>query len=208
MIWDEFVAIPNGYRVFNNGFDQCVALANLYHEGVLGGQFVPVGSAYQWWTQYQQLGMLRDKYTQVSVSEAPRAGDIFVARFGAYDAPNGHIGIVIRDWDGSTFGTKEQNAENNRYTWQTYNRNKDNVLGFLRPKQSPLPHPITEEDIEEMFIANVKGSWYIIIPQGSGKPIAAVLGGDSNAASAGIPVLQFNWQPSIDALKRAVEGIA
>ena len=58
-----------------------------------------------------------------------------------------------------------------------------------------------------MFIANVKGNWYLVVPQGTGKPRAVVLGGDSNAAASGIPVLNFTWDPSISALRAAVDGI-
>lgn len=154
MRWDEFVNIPNGQRVFNNGWDQCVALANLYHQDVLGGQFVPVASAYQWWTDYGRLPQLQNVYTQIPVSGVPLAGDVFLARGGAYNQRDGHIGVVIRDWNGSTFGSKEQNAENNRYVWQTYNRSKANVLGFLRPRVSPItpPQPMKNDEDEMLTL--------------------------------------------------------
>ncbi|WP_157740197.1 M23 family metallopeptidase [Micromonospora auratinigra] len=69
------------------------------------------------------------------------------------------------------------------------------------------PNP-PDQEVDDVFIANVKGSWYLIVPQGSGKPRAVVLGGDSNAAASGIPVLNFSWDPSINALRAAVDGIA
>ncbi|WP_229406759.1 M23 family metallopeptidase [Micromonospora sp. NBRC 110038] len=68
------------------------------------------------------------------------------------------------------------------------------------------PDP-TDQEVDEVFIANVKGSWYLVVPQGTGKPRAVVLGGDSNAAASGIPVLNFSWDPSISALRAAVDGI-
>lgn len=68
------------------------------------------------------------------------------------------------------------------------------------------PNP-PDQEVAEVFIANVKGSWYLIVPQGTNKPRAVVLGGDSNAAGSGIPVLHFTWDPSINALKAAVDGI-
>ncbi|MEU8376294.1 M23 family metallopeptidase [Micromonospora sp. NPDC048894] len=68
------------------------------------------------------------------------------------------------------------------------------------------PNP-PDQEVDEVFIANVKGSWYLIVPQGTGKPRAVVLGGDSNAAAAGLPVLNFSWDPSINALRAAVDGI-
>lgn len=64
-----------------------------------------------------------------------------------------------------------------------------------------------EEEEEPMFIANVKGSWFLVVPQGSNKPRAVVLGADSGADNSGIPVLTFNWEDSINQLKNAVDGI-
>ncbi|WP_176308648.1 M23 family metallopeptidase [Micromonospora sp. NBS 11-29] len=68
------------------------------------------------------------------------------------------------------------------------------------------PNP-PDQEVDEVFIANVKGSWYLVVPQGTGKPRAVVLGGDSNAAGSGLPVLNFTWDPSINALRAAVDGI-
>lgn len=68
------------------------------------------------------------------------------------------------------------------------------------------PNP-PDQEVDEVFIANVRGSWYLVVPQGTGKPRAVVLGGDSNAAASGIPVLHFSWEPSINALRSAVDGI-
>ncbi|WP_431976687.1 M23 family metallopeptidase [Micromonospora haikouensis] len=68
------------------------------------------------------------------------------------------------------------------------------------------PDP-TDQEVDDVFIANVKGSWYLVVPQGTGKPRAVVLGGDSNAAASGLPVLNFSWDPSINALRAAVDGI-
>ena len=166
MLWDEFVAIPNGTRILNHNFDQCVALANLYHEQVIGGAFVPVGSAYQWSTDFSRYLQLTSNYTQLPAHANPEPGDIFVSRGGIYNSRDGHIGVVVRSWNGSTFGTKEQNAENNRYVYQTYNRTKANMLSYLRPKQSPIPKPKPKED-EEM----ATGAFYRI---GSGQGAGAI----------------------------------
>lgn len=67
-------------------------------------------------------------------------------------------------------------------------------------------HVNTKEE-EIMFIANVKGSFYLIVPSGNQKPNAVVLGGDSGASTSGIPIVNFTWDPSIAALKGAVDGI-
>ncbi|MGA4731217.1 M23 family metallopeptidase [Micromonospora taraxaci] len=68
------------------------------------------------------------------------------------------------------------------------------------------PNP-PDQEVDDVFIANVKGNWYLVLPQGTSKPRAVVLGGDSNAAASGIPVLNFTWDPSINALRAAVDGI-
>jgi hypothetical protein len=137
MNWEQFIAIPNGQRVFNNGWDQCVALANLYHQEVIGAAFVPVASAYQWYTDFSRYLQLTNNYVQLPAHANPEAGDIFVSRGGMYNYQDGHIGVVVSSWNGGTFGTKEQNAELNRYVYQTYNRTKSNMLGYLRPKNNP-----------------------------------------------------------------------
>jgi hypothetical protein len=135
--WSGFVSIPNGTQVKNFGFDQCVALANKFHLEVIGGAFVPVPSAYMWWTNYWSYATLTQNYVQIPAGDNPRAGDIFISRYGLYNAPHGHIGIVTRNWDGSTFGTMEQNAGTWRYTGR-YNRTKANMLGYLRPRNNPV----------------------------------------------------------------------
>lgn len=133
LTWQQFTSIPNGTRVLNHGWDQCVALANLYHESVIGGSFVAVGSAYQWWTEFRNWPTLRNNYTP---SSAPAAGAIFVARYGIYDAPNGHIGVVTSVNGNGTFNTMEQNAGTWRYVGR-YTRGMANILGFLVPKNNP-----------------------------------------------------------------------
>ena len=133
MNWAQFNAIPNGTRVLNHGWDQCVALANLYHEGVIGGSFVPVGSAFQWWTEFGRYPTLYQNYTP---SGTAQAGAIFIARYGLYDAPNGHIGVVTHVHPDGSFDTMEQNAGTWRYVGR-YRRGYANMLGFLVPKNNP-----------------------------------------------------------------------
>lgn len=137
MNWTQFNSIPNGTRVLNHGWDQCVALANLYHEDVIGGSFVPVGSAYQWWTEFWNFRTLTDNYTP---SNTAVPGAIFVARYGLYDAPNGHIGVVTHVNPDGSFNTMEQNAGTWRYVGR-YHRGYTNVLGFLIPKKNPAKAP-------------------------------------------------------------------
>lgn len=132
MTVDEFFAIPTGSHIFNYGNDQCVALANLYTVGVLKYP-LPSGiqSAFQWWTEFGSKPQLVQNFVQVT--DTPKRGDIFVGRYGPYQAENGHIGVVERDWNGSTFGTMENGYWNGKSSMQRFNRNMANILGFLRP---------------------------------------------------------------------------
>jgi hypothetical protein len=135
MSWDEFVNIPDGETVYNHRAAQCVALANQYNEGTLGGGFVQVDCALDWWTNPN----VADVHGFYRITDNPQAGDIFIGSYGAYDPVNGHIGVVVRSWDGSTFGTMEQNVGGE---WVSrHNRPMDNIDGFLRPINSPVPAP-------------------------------------------------------------------
>lgn len=136
MSWADFLAIPNGTTVFNHGASECVALANLYNEGVLGGGFVAVGSALQWWTNPNVASV----HGFSRLDSAPQVGDIFIASGDLYNLPFGHIGVVVRAWDGSTFGTMEQNVYGEFVS--RHDRTMANVDGFLRPiNQSPINPP-------------------------------------------------------------------
>lgn len=160
LTWKQFNEIPNGTRVINHGWDQCVALANLYHESVIGGSFVGVPSAYMWWTQFPNWKTLTDNYR---TSQTPVAGAIFISRYGLYDAPNGHIGAVTSVNSNGTFNTMEQNAGTWRYVGR-YTRDMRNILGFLVPRNNPAapPTPETtwkeEDDMFLVFIQNYKGT--------------------------------------------------
>lgn len=133
LTWQQFTSIPNGTRVVNHGWDQCVALANLYHEDVIGGSFVAVGSAFQWWTEFDRWKTLTSNYYK---SSTPVAGAIFVGQYGIYDAPNGHIGVVTSVNGNGTFNTMEQNAGTWRFVGR-YTRDMRNIYGFLIPKRNP-----------------------------------------------------------------------
>ena len=136
MSWDQFLAIPDGETVFNHGASECVALANQYNEGVLGGGFVQVGSALQWWTN-ENVANVHGFYR---ITDNPQVGDIFIASGDIYDNYFGHIGVVVRAWDGSTFGTMEQNVGGEYVS--RHNRTMANVDGFLRPiNQAPIASP-------------------------------------------------------------------
>ncbi len=135
MSWQDFLNIPDGETVYNHGASQCVALANLYNEGVLGGGFVQVGRAIDWWINDNVAAV----HGFTKIVDAPQAGDIFIGSYGNYDSYNGHIGVVVRSWDGATFGTMEQNVGGEYVS--RHNRTMANIDGFLRPINSPIPAP-------------------------------------------------------------------
>lgn len=148
--WTDFTAIPDGTEVFNHGYSQCVALANRYNEDAVGGEFVPVGSAYQWWTERENLTQIRDAYVPAG---SPAVGALFVARGGIYDARDGHIGVVTGVNGDGTFTTMEQNAEH-RFVGRYTRANAPEVLGFLVPRPNPAAAaaPPPEEDDMTIYI--------------------------------------------------------
>ena len=112
-----------------------MALANHYH-AMLGGQFVPVNSAHEWWNnRYAQVDAIYNR------SSTPVAGAVFVSRGGIYDALHGHIGVVTKVHGNGTFDTMEQNAGTWRYVGR-YTRGMANMLGFLIPKNNPAVQPL------------------------------------------------------------------
>lgn len=128
MTWEQFLNIPTGEEVFNHGASECVALANQYNEGVMGGGFVAVGSALAWWTNENVANV----HGFTRINDTPQVGDIFIGSGGLYNLPFGHIGVVTRAWDGSTFGTIEQNAGIANAV-SRHDRTMQNIDGFLRP---------------------------------------------------------------------------
>jgi len=153
MSWQDFLNIPNGEQVFNHGASECVALANLYNEGVLGGGFVAVGSALQWWTN----GNVSANHGFDRIDSNPQVGDIFIASCDIYNCQFGHIGVVVRAWDGSTFGTMEQNVYGEFVS--RHDRTMANVDGFLRPQnQSHLAAPAAPALAGNQRIAGPSGA--------------------------------------------------
>lgn len=64
---------------------------------------------------------------------------------------------------------------------------------------TPTPNPninSTQKEDDMIWIADIKGSWFLVVPGGNGKPNATALPGDSgmaggNAAKLGIPVVKL-----------------
>lgn len=137
MTYPAFVALPNGTEIYNHGANECVAVANQYHVGVLELP-LPQGfsSAYEWWTR---RGEKREIYENYDFSRVPEPGALFVAKGGIYDPIDGHIGQVYGVRDGG-FTTLEQNTGKNppqRYLYRHFRIRDANVYGFLIPKKNP-----------------------------------------------------------------------
>lgn len=221
----EFFALPNGTHVFNHGADQCVALANQYSEGVIGAAFVPVNSAFQWWTEFSNYATLTNNYVQVN--DSPAQGDIFIGRYGPYQAENGHIGVVARAWDGSSFGTMEQgiwNGGSSEFVTRL-NRNMNYILGFLRPKNNVGP-TFGEEELKLILSDPAQGGdgsialvgEFTFTPVGNMDQVNAfskVFGAYSpvtreeylfNAEQVGVRKNQFGgaFQVNVDAIAKAI----
>lgn len=64
-----------------------------------------------------------------------------------------------------------------------------------KPNNNPNTASAENED-EMLWIANISGAWFLVVPTGAGKPNATALPGDSGmagggAAKAGIPVIKL-----------------
>ncbi len=148
MTYARFVSLPNGTRIVNYDCDQCVALANQYHQGVRG---LPLpsgfGSAHQWWTEFDRQPNLYNNYVR---SNTPVEGALFVARGGIYDARDGHIGVVT-GVGAKSFQTMEQNAGTWRYLGRYTRPAGNGLLGFLNPIGDDDMSAKAEQQIEAIY---------------------------------------------------------
>ena len=177
LTWDEFFAIPDGTRVFNHGYDQCVAVANLFHEGVRGLPFVAVPNARAWWERRANLAAIRDNYHFLDPNAATEPGDIFVSLGGIYDGVDGHIGVIgTASNAGGAVVTLEQNTSAyapQRWLYR-HNRSRAFWLGILRPTSGsgggsakPTPPPKKKDsDMYGMKWAGVPNSGIIVGQEG------------------------------------------
>lgn len=188
----EFESISDGEIVFNHGAAECVALANQFNEGVLGNNFVNVGSAKDWWFSTPEEASVDFQ----KITENPQHGDLFVASCEIYDCTFGHIGYVVRGWDGSTFGTIEQNAGGPGIS--RHDRTMANVDGFLRTIRqdivNPVPVPTPEPTPEPTPVPTPSANTYTVVENDTLWDIAAATLGDAT-----------RW-PEIYALNKDVIG--
>lgn len=79
------------------------------------------------------------------------------------------------------------------------------------PTPAPTPDPIIPTfGVDEVFTISCdvpgdkqKGTWWVVVPQGTGKPRATVLGGQDKRT--GIPHLSFAWATSWNAVKAGIQ---
>lgn len=171
MSLSDFENIPDGTTVFNHGASECVALANQFNEGVLGGGFVMVGSALDWWTNENVAAV----HGFERVTDNPQHGDLFIGSCEIYDCQFGHIGYVIRGWDGETFGTIEQNAGIPNAV-SRHNRTMKNVDGFLRTVRQDIVNPAPAPTPEPLPEPTPAGNVYVVVPGDTLSEIGDALG--------------------------------
>jgi hypothetical protein len=210
---DEWAANVVGRYIDRDGFPpdnpyQCHDIWLDYLNRVLGGSvsnpnlgWAPTGFTDSVWKQFPAVNGVQNYVSKFGPSDI-RKGDVVFWNYGSRTYPLSHVAVAM----GSPSGGMVECVTQNPGATARQRLTLDGCIGVLRPVN---PQPVVEDmEIEEMFIANVKGSWFLVVPNGAGKPRAVVLGGDSGANTAGLPVLVFTWQPSIDALKLAVDGIS
>lgn len=139
MTYREFTAIPDGTRVENFGWDQCVALANLYWVSVLQ---LPLpqgfGIANEWWSRRHEKAEIS---SNTRFTSTPEPGALVVWKTFLGNGA-GHIGVVLSVNGDGSFNTLEQNwSASTRYTWRHVKYNDGGVEGFLVPLSNPASEP-------------------------------------------------------------------
>lgn len=202
MTSDEFYAIPTGSYIYNYGADQCVALANLYTVSPLQLPLPSnIQSAFQWWTTFGNQPNLYNNFVQIT--ENPQRGDIFIGRYGPYQAENGHIGVVERSWDGSTFGTMENGYWNGVSSMKRFNRDMNCILGFLRPKSLIPPEPVVDLKEEDMYaVAQFEDGWAGFWNMATGQTGHIDTVEEWNRIAGNLKIWKFQDAASFDAWKR------
>lgn len=136
MNFDEFVKKYNGKATdYDGGCGvQCVDLAKLYMDKVLGIKIGAIGNAEAYWRRYNELSILNKNFDRIANTPTfiPQKGDIVVwdLRHGKY----GHIAIADGVGTTSYFYSYDQNwgGKAMKRVKHTY---KDGFAGVLRPKR-------------------------------------------------------------------------
>ncbi len=141
MNFDEFIKKYNGKATdYDGGCGvQCVDLAKLYMDKVLGIKIGAIGNAEAYWNRYNELSILNKNFNRIPNTPdfIPQKGDIVV--WGKKHGKWGHIAIA--DGVGTTsyfysydqnWGGKGQGMTRIKHTY------KSGFEGVLRPKRQDL----------------------------------------------------------------------
>ncbi len=135
MNFDEFVKKYNGKATdYDGGCGvQCVDLAKLYMDKVLGIKIGAIGNAEAYWRRYNEFSILNKNFDRIAntPSFVPQKGDIVVwdLRHGKY----GHIAIADGVGSTSYFYSYDQNW-GGKAMKRVKHSYKDGFAGVLRPK--------------------------------------------------------------------------
>lgn len=130
-------------------------------------------------------------------------GDVFIA--GSYDGDHAATDQPVYGATGTTTIAARMNLCGREYLgWTDHVLDVPIRLGGTPTPPTPTPTP--ELEGEPMLIAVRGKAFYLVLDQGNAKPKGVVLGGDSGAP-AGIPLLTFNYDPSWNQLRGAVDGL-
>lgn len=112
MTYDEFVAEYNGKAIDYDRTDigvQCVDLAKLYLDKVLGIKIGAIGNAEAYWRRYNEIPELKKNFDRIpnTVTFIPQKGDVIV--WGTKLSKHGHIAIATGDGNVKNFTSYDQN---------------------------------------------------------------------------------------------------
>ena len=136
MNFDEFVKKYNGKATdYDGGCGvQCVDLAKMYMDKVLGIKMGAIGNAEAYWRRYHELPILNQNFERIANTPQfiPQKGDIVVwdLRHGKY----GHIAIADGVGTTSYFYSYDQNW-GEKAMKRVKHSYKDGFAGVLRPKK-------------------------------------------------------------------------
>lgn len=135
MNFTEFINTYNGKKVDYDkvaGY-QCVDLAKLYMNKVLGIKPYAIGNAEAYWYKYNQVDFLRDNFIKIpnTASFIPQKGDIVL--WGLKHGKYGHIAVADGIGTTSYFYSYDQNWGINKAIHRVKHNYKSGFEGVLRP---------------------------------------------------------------------------
>lgn len=141
MTFDEFVKTYKGKRIdYDKAYGvQCVDLAKLYIDKVLGIKPIAIGDAEAYWNRYEELHYLKSNFTKIENYPAfiPQKGDIAV--WGKKHGKLGHIAICDGEGTTSYFYSYDENwGGRGRAMTRTMHTYQSGFEGVLRPRNQTI----------------------------------------------------------------------